>query len=95
MRVVTYTVARAFLMGKKKALRNTRTDGNTLYLHGNAIAKREDGQLYICDGGYSSLTTRDRLNGILSLIGHPDRVYQKRHAQYFGNREWNGEWTSI
>jgi hypothetical protein len=96
MRTVTQKVVKAWQMGSTKKVDNTRTDGSRIYLHGNCIAKRdENGSVYISDGGWNTLTTRERLNGILSTLGIQQRVYQKNHGLYFGGMEWDGGWMMV
>jgi hypothetical protein len=96
MRTVTQKVVKAWQMGSKKTVDNTRTDGSRIYLHGNCIAKRdENGSVYITDGGWQTSTTRERLNGILATLGIPQRVYQKNFALYFGGVEWDGSWMMV
>ena len=53
-------------------------EGNTLvYLHGNLIAKLNDFHVYLFDGGWQSVTTKSRLNAILSEVHPSCSVYQK------------------
>ena len=48
-----------------------------VYLHNNLIAMIADTWLELFDGGYQSVTTKSRLNAILSEHGTGERVYQK------------------
>ena len=41
MRKVTQQIKDAFEQGKAKKVDNTETDGKTVWLHGNAIVKRD------------------------------------------------------
>jgi hypothetical protein len=57
-------------------------DGQVLRLHGNAIATWDDsGALLISMAGWGSVTTRERLNGLLSKFNHI-RLCQKDFGQY-------------
>ena len=96
MRGVTQKVTAAWQQGKRKTVGNTSTDGRSIYLHGNCIARQEDdGRIYITDAGWQTLTTRERLNGILRALNIRAAVYQKNHALYFGETEWDGSWMMV
>ena len=79
MRAITQDAARAFIDGRPFKRDNTQVrvrDGNvSLLLHGNTIAVRHQGRplgetvLSLC--GWNTPTTRERLNGLLELLGHP------------------------
>ena len=72
MRKVTRTIARAFYCGDSESCGNTRTDGKSVWLHGNKIAfKDEDGNLHITNAGYETNVTKERLNGLLELGNFP------------------------
>lgn len=78
MRKITKEIIAAFLSREKKSIGNSRTDGTTLYLHDNAIAKwDEDGRLWVTNAGWKSSTTKERLNGL------PGGTITKRHHSTF------------
>ena len=52
-------------------------DYTLVYLHGNLIAKLNDFHVYLFDGGWQSVTTKSRLNAILSEVHPSCSVYQK------------------
>lgn len=61
-----------------------------LYLHGNAIAKlTPNGKLYITNAGWSTNTTKERLNALPNV-----RINQKNFEWFLNGRAWNGEWTN-
>ena len=65
MRKVTEQIKQAFERGEAKTVGNTSTDGNTVWLHGNAIVKRDpDGLVRWSLAGWNTPTTRERVNGI-------------------------------
>ena len=65
MRKVTQQIKQAFEQGKSLKVSNTRTDGQTVWLHGNAIIKRDpDGLVRWSLAGFNTPTTRERVNGI-------------------------------
>jgi hypothetical protein len=63
-----------------------------MYLHNNLIAKTENGELFISDGGYgTSNTTRDRLNGF-------SQVWLRfSKGQWISNNTtpWDGKWINV
>lgn len=100
MRDVTMKIVKAWNNGEKRAIRNTRTDGQRIYLHGNCIVKRENGEVYISTNGWNTLTTRERLNGVLKSLDLMASIHQHKHELYFwsaatGSVAWNGEWMKV
>ena len=68
--------------------------GSVLYLHGNPIALLEyphkGARLFVCDGGWESSTTKERLNGLPGVsVHHAKKVF------YLNDLEWNGNWALI
>lgn len=99
MRKITEKTVRAFLSGHSLTVGNTYTDGQALYLHGNRIAMRDGvtGEVWLSTGGWNTLTTRERLNGVLSIMGSSLRVRQEKGKLYIvrswshhGKTEWKG-----
>ena len=88
MRKVSREVISAFLVGKSKKVDNTYSSGNCLYLYGNQIASNTNGSIRIFDGGFSSATTKERLNALLHLMKYgnyemvAECVFQKNY-QWF------------
>lgn len=84
MRQETSTIARAFYRGKKASQARTSTDGNTVWLHGNKIAWRTEARdIGFTLAGWPTVTTRDRINGILKTFGYGLwGVAQRDHDQY-------------
>jgi hypothetical protein len=65
MRQVTKKIKQAFEQGKSLKIDNTETDGQTVWLYGNAIVKRDpDGLVRWSLAGWNTPTTRERVNGI-------------------------------
>lgn len=85
MRKVTKQVGKAFINGHKKTVGNTHTDGKALYLHGNLIAEKVSDGIRITNAGWKSVTTKERLNGLLELLGVTLRIYQKNFVWYLWN----------
>lgn len=94
MKKVTQLVVSQWLMRKKFRRDNTHTDGTTLYLHGNPIAKIDDndGLVYVRSAGWETKTTKERLNGIPGV-----RIHQKNYEWYLNNCLWRNSynWTPI
>lgn len=62
-----------------------------LKLHGNTIATIDEmGVLSVCNAGWSSNTTKERLNGIPGV-----HVQQKNWTWYLNGQEWDGGWKRI
>ena len=68
----------------------TQQDGvSFVYLHGNKIAEIGDDFIKLFDGGYQSVTTKSRLNAILSEHGiQGEGVFQKDYQWFI--RLYNG-----
>lgn len=65
----------------------------TLRLHGRAIARHTEGEpdsLEVHDGGYQSLTTKERLNGLPGV-----RVWQSDFQWYLNGVAWDGRWINV
>lgn len=118
MRKITENAVNAFIAGKDWKQGNTQVvsistydslggpvTGAKLYLHGNLIAQRFDHLqgAQITTAGWPTLTTKERLNGILSAIGNKS-LYQKRGEWYIMQddnvsgrvgKPWQGEWITV
>ena len=91
MRKITQQAIQAFNNNENFKQGNTRvevTDSNTyLILHNTKIAiKTPDNHLYIDTGGYSTKTTKERLNGLENV-----HIVQRDFEWYLNGNEWNGE----
>lgn len=92
MRKVTQITAQAFVNKRRISMGNTISTGMELLLHGNCIARRnDDGIIQICTAGWRTATTKERINGVLSLLGKPI-IYQKDYAWY---RDVDGQRTEV
>ena len=92
MRKITEQAAQAFINNTAFCLSNTTVTSNgdttVMILHGNQIAKMENGELYISCGGWTSVTTKERLNGLLECLDLSNlKVRQKDFTWYLGNGE--------
>tara|TARA_B100000470_G_scaffold180646_1_gene145273 strand:- start:248 stop:517 length:270 start_codon:yes stop_codon:yes gene_type:complete len=56
------TIVNSFISGNKMKYNSYATDGNFLSLHGNVIAKKENGKISICLQGWNTHTTKTTLN---------------------------------
>lgn len=90
MRKITSTVVESFLNRRSIRIDNTHTDGTTLYLHGNPIAKHTPEGLEITNAGWFSSTTKERLNALPGV-----RIQQKAGTWYLNGNEWDGKKTII
>jgi hypothetical protein len=89
-RKITEQVASAFLNRRPKSIGNSSTDGHVLLLHGNRIAEWHGDDLWITNAGWSSNTTKERLNGLPGV-----RIHQKDFAWFLNGKQWDGSWTSV
>jgi len=91
-RKVSTIVGRAFLNKSSKKSKNSHTDGKSLYLHGNEIAKHgENGAVHGTMAGWPTKTTKDRLNAISN-----DRFHTKKGKHYYGDKEiGERDWVQI
>ena len=100
MRQETQKIMSAFLKGEKASAQRTHTDGYSVWLHGNLIAERGKSKLWFTLAGWPTVTTRDRINGLLELRGSDSRVFQKNGIQFLANGETvrelgDSEWVSV
>lgn len=105
MRKVTQNAVNAFMCNSPFAQGNTTVTvvkGKTqLFLHGNLIAERNSkGAISITNAGWFSNTTKERLNGVLNMVGI--RLQQKKRTWYLiGDipkgpvRQWDGKMIKI
>ena len=86
MRKRTKITAEAFLNHTKKSSGNCCSTGDDYVLHGHSIAwwsyGREKPEIHFNLRGYPTVTTRDRINGILELLASQYRVRQRDYTQY-------------
>lgn len=73
MRKITRQAEQAFSNGYRFKKSNTEVkvenDGSVyMYLFGRAIAKKENGETFICNGNYrATITTSERLNALVPV----------------------------
>lgn len=87
MRKITEQASKAFWGHYDFKMSNTQVkseDLNIMVLHDTAIAWLDNGELVLNTGGYRTNVTKERLNGILSEIGHV--IFQKNWVWYLENR---------
>lgn len=84
----------AFLSNENFSLGNTKvsSDGVTtdMFLHGNHIATKIGSIIKITNAGWSSNTTKERLNSLPGVS-----IVQKKRQWYLNGKIWNGKWTTI
>ncbi len=89
MNGIENNIVRKFVRGWEGKLANTESVDNTLYLHGNAIAWRneENGEIWITNAGWHTKTTQSRLNAVLNAAMIEARVFTKKGRHYLERRE--------
>jgi len=98
MRQITQESVIAFLNGYKfnKSNMNVEVLPNVTILkyQGNAIAYKYNDPnktIAITNCGWKSNTTRERLNGVISLSGlNIGKIYQKNWNWYLDGKDWDG-----
>ena len=100
MRKVSREVITAFLKGETRKVDNTYSHGGFLYLYGNQIASNVKGTIRIFDGGFSSATTKERLNALLTLMNQSGKYEMVADCIYQKNFQWflqfnNGDKTNF
>ena len=105
MRKITEVMATAFLNGQSKKMGNTMVTVDNgiskMYLHGNLIAIydfKNSRDFSISPTDYYTNTTKERLNGILEVAGHTNKIYQSMGVWYididdkhiFVTDDWHG-----
>lgn len=91
MRQITRDAVNAFMSGKDFKRGNTEVKNGVMYLHGNAIATKNNVGYMSPDAigimvnlaGWNTRTTRERLNG---LISPKYRIFQKDFTPYLESR---------
>lgn len=90
MRKVTEIIRAAFMARTAKACGNSSTDGESLFLHGNKIARWNGNTLEITDAGWPTRTTHERLNGLPNVS-----VCSVRRVQHLNGKPWDGSWIAV
>lgn len=95
MRKITQEACRAFenLGEYKKSnteVRKINDVSSEMYLFGNLIAYSNADGIFISNGGYSSNTTKERLNGLTGV-----HIHQKDFQWYLNGEVWYGDWIKI
>jgi len=90
MRQITREVCGAFMSGRAMRKSNTVTDGTSLWLFGNKIAEWRNGALCITNCGWTSNTTKERLNGL-----HGVHITQRNFEWYLNGTLWDGSWVQV
>ncbi len=93
MRQITRDSVNAFINDRKFNKQNMSVrvgmDKTGLYLHGNLIAyKTREGEIHISMAGWGSVTTRERLNGLLFQLDIQVCVFQKNWSQFMTVGSW-------
>lgn len=90
MRDITQQIRDAFYAGRTLRIRNTITDGTSIWLFGNKIVERRSDGIWITNAGWQSATTKERLNALSGV-----RIQQVNFEWYLNGTRWDGEWIRI
>jgi hypothetical protein len=89
MRKVTERIKKAFENGKSLKIGNTRTDGESVFLHGNEIVRRDfSGLIFATLAGWNTPTTRERVNGITGIGFHQVGFNPCLDGQPISSTDW-------
>ena len=81
MRKIEEQVIGAFVRGHEATNANTTATKNSLYLHGNEIARRLPcGSIEVSNAGWETRTTQSRLNALCQLLGMRSKVFTKNYT---------------
>ena len=89
MRKIEHEMNQAIAQGRDWSKANTSVHFNSeegvavVRLHGNKIAEIGEGFITLFDGGWQTVTTKSRLNAILSENGIPGEYVFQRAFQWF------------
>lgn len=96
MRQITRDAVEAFYEGRNFKRSNTEVVVGKhvvdLCLFDNRIAYRlldQPDNLHITNAGYSTVTTKERLNGLYNV-----RIVQRRGVWYLNGYPWDGSWVN-
>ena len=96
MRKVTQLIKEAFERRESKKIGNTETDGKTVWLHGNAIVKRDaDGLVRWSLAGWNTPTTRERVNGIANANVFQFKFEPVLNGQVIDPSDWFASNTTL
>lgn len=97
MHKVTRQVCKAFLDGRSYRNGNSRTDGNSLYLHGHEIAYHcKSGAIKMTLAGRPTVAMRERLNGLCELFNGTRPFCQHKGEQFFdGQPIDSNQWVAM
>jgi hypothetical protein len=88
MRKIEEQIIKAWYWGENKTISNTKTDGASIFLHGNEIIRRTENGVEFSFCGWSTVTTKSRINAVLSWL-NKGYVYQKNYNLYYEDSKGN------
>ena len=95
-RQISEQAAQALMDGERFKSGNTKVSGSGekwgLYLHGHKIAEyhADDGVLWITTAGYSTMTTKERLNALPGVS-----VHTAKKQLHLNGAPWDGNWIEV
>lgn len=94
MRKITNNVTNAFENNSPFRSGNDEvkvsTESTQMLLHGNLIAEKVKGVLYISNCGWQTNTTKERLNGLSGVS-----ICQKKGVWYLNGVAWDGKRIAV
>ena len=101
MRKVTSDIKQAFEQGTPLKVGDARTDGTSVFLHGNEIIRRDiSGLVFATLAGWNTPTTRERVNGITGMGFHQVGFVACINGEPVSEDDWfvktvNGDVTAL
>lgn len=93
---ISRKIKEAFDQGKKRTISNTKTDGKTIWLHGNAIIKRDpDGLVRWSLAGWNTQMTRERVNNIVNAGVRQVKGKPVLNGQIIDSSDWFASNTKL
>lgn len=80
--------ARTFDVNHPKKYGNITVLPNKVKLHQTIIAEKTEKGVILYTGGWQTATTKTAMNNALKQWGYTVRVWQKNHAWYVGQAEY-------
>lgn len=77
----TMRMVRALVNGKQASSKNDKVKGGVWEYHGNKIAYYQEGELFVTLCNYGTVTTRERLNQLLTSLGSGRVGFAQRNKE--------------
>jgi hypothetical protein len=94
MKKITQQSVNAFIndlqFSKDNTIVKAGGEVTNLFLHGNLIAHKIQGRMFISNCGWFTRTTKERLNGLPNVS-----IYQRKGIWFLNEKPWDGSFTEV